>query len=775
MPTLPSVVRAGGSSVQVSRSRALIVAVALLSIVVLGRDARAQTEKKPFTLEQTQRSREVDLNGRLDRYDWAFDGRHLERRDGRSRAWFAPSEPTTEIPAAEPPPEAPSVRDRFLEAWEKSGREPLGRNARRVRVEEAGARWFAEVPARGGSEHYVARVDGESIEIDRVDLPEEARLVEPSPDGTRLSFVDGYDLAWRDLDSGERVAVTEGGTKEGDRYGCLDWVYQEEIYGRGRWKGYWWSPTGDHVAFLKLDEREVLPFTIVDHLPVRSETEVTAYPKAGDPNPKVGLGVADRAGRVQWVDLSGYPASDEILIVRVGWTPSGDRVVFAVQNRTQTWLDLNVADPATGEVTRWMREESETWVNVHGLPRWLEDGTFLWTSERTGYAHLYHYRSDGTLVTAITAGPVERPREWEVDRILRVDEERGWIWFTGGESGAESHAFRVRFDGSELARLTHGAGTHRITLNEDGSFFLDEYSSASVPPQVRLCSGDGRSVHVLASAEIPDLDTYDYRPTTFVRIPARDGYPLEATVLLPSDYDPTRRYPVWLPTYSGPDAPTVRHSWQTNVFDQFLAQQGLIVFKVNNRSSSGRGQRDTAACYRDLGASELRDLVDALDWLGREYAADLTRVGISGWSYGGFMAAYALTHSDRFALGVAGAGVYDWRNYDTVYTERYMSTPQDNPEGYESSSCVEAAKNLSGHLVLVHGTNDDNVHVQNTLQFAYALQRAGRQFDLMLYPRSRHGLGSGEQRWHFRELTWNAIREHLLAESAAQRPTAAAR
>ncbi|MEM7263624.1 MAG: prolyl oligopeptidase family serine peptidase, partial [Planctomycetota bacterium] len=345
---------------------------------------------------------------------------------------------------------------------------------------------------------------------------------------------------------------------------------------------------------------------------------------------------------------------------------------------------------------------------------------------------------------------------------------------TGTRDGVvNSHTYRIGLDGAGLRRLTHGDGTHRVSLSHDGEHFIDRYSSFTVPTQVRLCNGDGTRVEILATAEPRDTQAYGYRVPESLSIPASDGYRMDAMLITPPAYDPNRKYPVWLSTYSGPDSPTVRNRWQTNAFDQFLAQQGMLVLKVNNRSSSGRGQLDSAACARDLGASELSDLVDAVQWLGENRGADLDRVGITGWSYGGFMAAYALTHSKAFRLGVAGAGVYDWRNYDTIYTERYMATPKENPEGYRRSSCVEAAGELHGHLVIVHGTMDDNVHLSNAMQMIHALQQnADTSFELMVYPRSRHGLRSADQRWHLRQLTWRAIQRELLHPEEASGATA---
>jgi dipeptidyl-peptidase-4 len=255
---------------------------------------------------------------------------------------------------------------------------------------------------------------------------------------------------------------------------------------------------------------------------------------------------------------------------------------------------------------------------------------------------------------------------------------------------------------------------------------------------------------------------YGYHQPQLLQIPARDGFVMDATLLPPATIEPGKRYPLWIPTYSGPDAPSVSDRWNGDPWSQFLAQQGYAVLQVNNRTSSQKGHAWVSKCWQQFGVQELADLEDAIAWIAANHAwADPARVGISGWSYGGFMTAFALTHSKAFKLGVAGAGVYDWRLYDSIYTERYMKTPRNNADGYAKTSCIQAAKDLSGYLVLAHGTMDDNVHFQNTLQFALALQKADKEFEMMAYPKSRHGLGSAEQNWHFRKLTWRAIRERL--------------
>lgn len=587
------------------------------------------------------------------------------------------------------------------------------------------------------------------------------RVPVASPDQKSVAFVRDNDLHVEDLATRETTRLTTDGSRL-IYNGLLDWVYQEEVYGRGKFRGHWWSPDGARLAFLRLDQQGVKEFTVVDHVPdvrsldvdktVRLETDF--YPKAGDPNPTARLGIVDRKGETVFADLGAYP--EDILIVRVGWRPDASAVVFQVQNRIQTWLDLCTCDPESGQVTRLFRETSESWVNILEEPLWLADGSFLWQSERTGYRHLYHHEADGSLRRAITTG------EWQVRDVLRLDEATGRIWFTGTKDGAvNDNAYRTTLAGEDPVRLTPGAGKHGIKLNADASMFIHTFSTLTSLPEVRLCDGEGRVLRVLDRAEPRDLEIYGYQSPELVQIPARDGYLMDATVLKPADFDPEARYAIWLETYAGPGHPSVRNAWQADPWPQFLAQQGYIVLQVDNRSASDKGQRYTAACYRNFGKSELADLEDAIVWLGGNPWADTSRVGITGWSYGGTMAAYALTNSKTFKLGIAGAGVYDWRLYDTIYTERYMDTPQANPVGYRESSCIERAAHLHGHLILVHGTMDENVHLQNALRFAYALQKAHKDFELMLYPKSRHGVGSFEQHWHLRRLTWRAIQQHL--------------
>ncbi|MGE0141988.1 MAG: DPP IV N-terminal domain-containing protein [Planctomycetota bacterium] len=591
------------------------------------------------------------------------------------------------------------------------------------------------------------------------------REAHAAPGGAAASYVLGNDLYVRAIAEDDTWRVTSDGG-ENVMNGVLDWVYQEEVYGRGNFQGHWWSPTGTHVAFLRLDESAVKPFTVIDHVPnndLAAEravvAEVTKYPKAGDPNPTVGLSIADVAKReVVDVDLSRWSKDDEILIVRVAWQPDGSAALVQVQNRIQDWLELVAVDAKSGAIRPILRETSTSWVNVLEQPRFLADGTFLWWSERNGYQNLYRYRLDGTLVATIAEV------EFVMNEIEHVDEAAGLLWLRGrSESALDSHLYRVGLDGKGLTRLTTGSGTHSVTFSPDRAHFFDLCSHVDRLPELRLCTADGSIKTRWATTSSPDFAAIGGVDPELVSIPARDGFPLDATVLVPT-LAPGASAPIWIDTYSGPDAPTVRGRYSVSTWHQFLRQQGVIVLQCNVRSASGRGQAATAACHKQLLVSELRDLEDAIDWVVKHRGGDAARVGITGFSYGGSMSAFAVTHSKKFALAVAGAGVYDWQLYDTIYTERYMQTPQKNPSGYAATSVIGAAKDLHGHLVLVHGTMDDNVHLQNTLRFAYALQVAGKDFEMMLYPRSRHGIG-GPLRGHMQRLTWRAIERHLLGRA----------
>ena len=557
-----------------------------------------------------------------------------------------------------------------------------------------------------------------------------------SPNDRMIGFVRNNNMYVFDLATQrERRLTTDGSPKILN--GRLDWVYQEELYGRGNFEAYWWSPDSTMLAYLRIDETPVPEFTVVDHIPYQQNVEVTPYPKAGDPNPVVQLGVINAAGGfTRWMDTYKYQPAD-FLVVRVSWTPDSKKVVYQAQNREQTYLDLNFADTESGKSNTVIRDSSKTWVEVIDNPHWLKDGSFLWESERNGWRHLYHYGADGKLVRQVTDG------KWEVRSFEGVDEARGLVFITSTEnSHIAPQPYRIKLDGTGSTRLATTDGSHRMVLSPTNNHFIDFWSDLDTPTQTRLYDTAGKLVRVIDENKVEALKEYRLGKSELLQVKTRDGFVMEAMMIKPPDFDPKKKYPVMSFTYGGPHSPQVKNAWggAVGMWYQALAQKGYLIWVCDNRTASGKGEESTWSVYRNFGELELRDIEDGLTWLKSQPYVDGSRIGISGWSYGGFMTSYALTHSQSFKIGIAGGTVADWRDYDTIYTERYMGTPQNNPEGYKKSSPVHAARDLHGKLLLVHGTIDDNVHMQNTIQFVYELQKAGKQFELMLYPKSRHGV-----------------------------------
>jgi dipeptidyl-peptidase-4 len=560
-----------------------------------------------------------------------------------------------------------------------------------------------------------------------------------SPDGRLISFVRGNNLYVEDLGMQRRKrALTKDGSEK-ILNGRLDWVYQEELYGRGNFGAYWWSPDSTKIAFLRLDENPVPNFPVVDHIPTDQILENTPYPKAGDPNPIVKLGIANTVGGdIQWVNTYNYPAED-LLIVRVGWFPDSKKVWYQAQNREQTFLDLNSAEPNDGKSSTLFRDATKAWIGINdeGL-RWLKDGSFLWMSDRNGWTHLYHYAADGKLIKQVTNG------DWDVRTLDEINEEKGVVYFSASEhSFIADHEYSINLDGSGLNRLTTTEGNHRAAFNSNTTHFIDSWSDITTPTQVRLFDSAGKLVRVIDENKVDALKQYKLGKVEFLNVKTRDGFSMEAVMIKPPDFDPAKKYPVLSYNYSGPQAPSVRNAWGSStryMWHQMLAEKGYIIWICDNRTASNKGVNSAWPLYKNFGELELRDLEDGFAWLKSQPYVDELRIGLWGWSYGGYMTSYALTHSQTFKIGIAGGTVSDWHNYDSIYTERYMQTPQHNEEGYKKSSPLQAAKNLHGKLLLIHGAIDDNVHIANTIQFLYELQKAGKQVQLMVYPKSRHGV-----------------------------------
>ena len=579
-----------------------------------------------------------------------------------------------------------------------------------------------------------------------------------SPDGKMVAFIHDYNLHVVDVADRRVRPLTKGGHKD-LLFGRLDWVYQEELYGRGNFKGFWWAPDSKSIAFLRLDESPVKEFTIVSDRPVRPKVEVENYPKAGDPNPKVDLAVVPVAGGdPRFFDLSRYGTTD-VLISRVAWHPDSTEVYFQVQDRAQTWLDLVAGDATTGKVRLLFREKSDCWVEADANPMWFDHGqSFLWLSERDGFKHLYRYGRDGKLAERLTSGA------YEVDELLGIDEPGGWIYVLADQGDSrQEHLWRRSLKGKKWQKITKEPGWHGADLSPDYRLFLDSSSSIGNKQTIVVRQTDGAEVRKVGSARMDLLAPYGLIPPELIKVKNRRGFEMDAMLIRPANMEAGRRYPVLCHIYSGPHAPRVRNRWGGvfYLWHQMLAQQGYLVWICDNESASGRGRKASKACYKNMGTTEMQDLEDSVKWLVKNNAADPERMGIWGWSYGGYQTSFCLTHSKVWNLGIAVNPVTDWRFYDSIYTERYMGLPSTNADGYKRASVIRAAGNLHGKLLLVHATMDDNVHLQNSLQFAWALQQAGKQFRFMAYPRVRHGIRDAKLRLHLFAMMTEFIEQNL--------------
>ena len=576
-----------------------------------------------------------------------------------------------------------------------------------------------------------------------------------SPDGTHVAFLRGNDLYVVATADAKEARLTTGGGE--NRFnGRLDWVYQEEVYGRGNFKGYWWAPDSKRIAYLSLDETKVPTFTLVDDRSQPQKLLQARYPKVGDPNPVAALGVVDLAGKTTW--MKDPYAGQESLIVQVGWDPRG-RLLASYQDRVQTWLDLVMYD---GESLKSvLKETSKAWQERLPLPVFLKDGSFLWESSRTGFQHLYRYDASYQLAGAVTSG------EWEVKAFHGVDEKAGKVYFSGTErSPIGQDAYRVDLKGKApnagLTKLTEPRGVHSVRFNPAFNAFLDTWSSREVLPRQELLDAAGKVTRVIDAKVTDAYKALRLGKVKYQQVPTRDGFPMETMLVLPPDFDAAKKYPVFQHIYGGPAAPQVRDAFSRDLpWFHFLAQQGYAVWVCDNRSASAKGIASAFGIWHAMGNPELQDQLDGLAWLKAQGWADMDRIALEGWSYGGYFTAFALTHSKAWKIGLVGAPVTDMRLYDSIYTERYMGLPKDHEKGYDAGSVLKAAKDLSGKILLMHGTLDDNVHPQNTLQFIDALQKANKPYELQLYPGSDHGPRAPQHVWSRMNAMWDFLKRNL--------------
>ena len=555
-----------------------------------------------------------------------------------------------------------------------------------------------------------------------------------SPDGRFVSFRREHDLYSLEVASKKVTRLTSDGSATLWN-GELDWVYPEEL---NLTTAHWWSPDSGQIAYLQFDVGHESVFPQVDLLSWRALTEPERFPQPGTPNADVRLGVvAVEGGPTRWMDIG---ETRDHLLARVHWAPDSREVAYQRLNRIQNRLDLGLADVRTGVSRVLLTEEDSYWVNVNDDFRFLNKGKqFLWGSERDGYRHLYLCSIDDKHVSQITKG------EWEATEVAGVNEETREVFFVSNEqSPLERQLYRVRLDGKQKQRLSGGAGTHSISMSPTTEFYMDTSSSLATPPRRTLHESDGSQIAVYKEATPPDVEIL---PAEIVTIKATDGVQLYARMIKPAAFSPDKKYPVIVTIYGGPGIQTVRDAWSGAGFDQVLAQHGYLVWQLDNRGSSGRGHTWESKIYHETGAHELNDQLDGIRYLATLGFADMARVGITGWSYGGYMTLYALANAPGvFKAGIAGAPVTDWRNYDSIYTERYMGLPEENAEGYKRSSPQTNAGEIKARLLILHNIEDDNVHFQNSVQMANVLEREGKQFQMLVYPQKSHGVGGALQK-----------------------------
>jgi dipeptidyl-peptidase 4 len=667
--------------------------------------------------------------------EWLKDGEHFtQRKDGK----------TYKVNARTGRSEPYEVDERAMSGAiaklpgmsKKLARDLASRAAGLLTKDRQAAMFFHE------HDLYWVKCDG-SAAARLTSTPEDEESPAFSPDGAFVSFVRANNLYVVDVATQRERALTTDGSPT-TLNGKLSWVYSEEVFGRGRWSAVWWSPDSTQIAFLQTDESPVPIFSLVNELGEKQSVDATRYPRPGEPNPKVRLGlVTALGGSVRWMQSGEHP-DDEVLITGVGWLPDSSLAYCYVQDRIQSWLDFITFDGDSRR--RLFRETSKTWVGDAKDPVFLPDGSFVWSSERSGWRHLYRYDASGKELNTITSGT------WDVRDVLTFVQAQNFLYLSGTLDNALGRdLYRVRPDGSGFERLTTEPGTHSCQVSPKGDLFVDSWSSMTSPSRSVLRSmptadAPGEVVRVLNSNPVYALERYELGKLETFQVPMKDGGVVEAYWVLPPDFDPSKKYGMLFSTYGGPQAPTIADRWGSgHTEDLAFADAGIIVLHADPRPASGKGAESAWRSYRQLGVPELEDIKQTIGWVtSNKPFIDASRVGMTGWSFGGYITAYAMTHSDLFAAGVAGGSPTDWRDYDSIYTERYMGLPKDNAEGYDKTSVVKAAANLHGRLLLVHGGADDNVHAANTIKLAHALQKAGKLFDLAVYPDAGHGVGGSQ-------------------------------
>jgi dipeptidyl-peptidase-4 len=579
-------------------------------------------------------------------------------------------------------------------------------------------------------------------------------LAEYSPDGKKVSFIHGNDIFIKDLSTGKIQKITEDGKRNKIINGTTDWVYEEEF---AITKAYGWSPDSRYLAFLKFDEREVPEFQMAMYGELYPAQYKYKYPKAGEVNSKVSLHIVDlQTAKIAPVKLDTYE-----YIPRLNWSAKSNQLIVQTMNRHQNELNywFISCEGKKMDVRKFYTETASTYVEVDNNLVLLANGQgLIRTSEQSGFNHLYLLNFDGTS-KAITKG------EWDVIEFLGIDESKQLLYFSSAEPGAIYKSIHsIGLDGTDQKMISNAYGYHNATFLKGMNYFIHTFSNANTPPVISLRKANGELVRTLEdnAALVDKMKNELLSRKTFLMISTPD-IDLNASLILPVNYNPAKKYPVFVNVYGGPGHNEVLDSWDGNdyFFHQLLAQEGYMVLSIDPRGTQYRGAAFKKSTYLQLGKLEIQDVLQATKVFAQRPDVDASRLGIMGWSYGGFMSSLAMTKGEGlFKVGIAVAPVTNWRFYDNIYTERFMQTPQENAKGYDDNSPINFAKDLQGKYFLIHGAADDNVHYQNSMEMINALVKANKQFDLFIYPNKNHGIYGGNTRNHL----FNMIHDYILEE-----------
>ena len=583
-----------------------------------------------------------------------------------------------------------------------------------------------------------------------------------SPDGSHVAYTKNNDLYTVDINTKKETRLTTDGS-DVILNGYASWVYTEEILGRNsQYHSFWWSPDSRNIAFFRTDDSPVPVFTITDGTGQHGYVETERYPKVGDKNPEIKVGIVNPdGGNIVWADFD--PKDDQYFGLPY-WKPDGSSLLVQWMNRKQNNLKIWEVNKTTGSKTIFYNEEQKTWIDLDdegSRITFLKNGKgFILFNDVTGWKHMYYYDMTGKLINAVTTG------KFTVTDLNYIDEKNGIVYFTarGIENTARKDFYKVNLNGKNFKRLTSGEYNNTfINLSPEGSYFVTTYNNVSTPTKMSLVNNSGKMIKELGDNKGPEFNDYQLAKTELIRVKSDDGlYDLPMKVSWPINMDKNKKYPVLISIYGGPNAGTVMDTWTLSGNQQWYAKEGLIQVSMDHRASGHFGKEGVNYMYHNLGYWEIKDYSTMVKWLVDNGNANPAKICITGFSYGGYMSAYALTYgADVFTHGMAGGIVSDWSLYDTHYTERYMGTKDDNAEGYKTSSVLTHTGKYKGMLQIVHGVIDDNVHLQNTIQLTSKLEDEKKDFEMMIYSGGRHGWG-GNKNLHFQNLKTKFIYKYLL-------------